>query len=102
MRRRAIKSQFVNALTKLRGHLMKCQKCRIVMKSGGVGELCREGALLTWECALLSTKLASLHRKAYDHPYDMIYACPDRTRHGADYASTAEPHMLSAMQDRLF
>lgn len=101
-RRRVIKSQFVNALTELRGHLRKCITCRVVMKSVGIGDLCREGKLLTFRVAMFSTRLATLHRAAYDHPNDFIYACPDRTRHGIDYSSTAEPHAFVAVQERLF
>lgn len=102
MRRRIVKSKFVQALTELRGHLMRCQTCRIVTKSAGIGDLCREGKLLTFDVVMQSTKLAALHRKAYDNPQDFIYACPDRTKHGVDYSSTAEPHLFTAMQDRLF
>lgn len=101
-RRRIIKSRFINALTELRGHLVKCTTCRVVMKSAGLGNLCREGRMLVFECALLSTKLAALHRRAYDNPQDMIYACPDRTRHGMDYSSTAEPHKVNSVQGWLF
>jgi len=72
------------------------------MKSVGIGDLCREGKLLVFETAKMSTRLATLHRKAYDHPNEFIYACPDRTKHGTDYASTAEPHVLTAVQERLF
>lgn len=101
-RRKIIKSRFANALTELRGHLTKCTQCRVVMKSVGIGELCREGKLLVFQVAIQSTKLATMHRKAYDHPNDFIYACPDRTRHGVDYSSTAEPHPVVGTQGRLF
>jgi hypothetical protein len=99
---RIVKSKFTSALTELRGHLAKCQTCRIVLKSVGIGDLCREGKLLTFNVALLSTKLATMHRKAYGDANGFIYACPDRSRHGLDWAATAEPHPLVATQDRLF
>ena len=101
-RRRIIKSQFANALNDLKTHLRNCLTCRVVMKSVGLGDLCREGRLLVFRVASFSGKLATLHRQAYDHPNNFIYACPDRTRHGVDYATTAEPHILMAVQERLF
>jgi hypothetical protein len=102
MKRKTIKSKFAGALTELRGHLGKCRTCRAAMKGDGYGELCREANALVFAVALSSMRLSTLHRKAYSDPGGFIYACPDRSIHGQDWASTAEPHPLVATQDWLF
>lgn len=102
MKRAPINSKFGMALTAMRGHLAKCTQCKAVLKGGSVGNMCEEGIALTHQTALLSTRLVALHRKAYGDPDHFIYACPDRTKHGKDYASTAEPHINVATQPELF
>jgi hypothetical protein len=72
------------------------------MKGGSSNRMCEEGVVLTHQTALLSTRLVALHRKAYNDPDHYIYACPDRTKHGVEYASTAEPHVNVATQPELF
>lgn len=86
----------------LKRHLLKCVGCRLVLKAQMQGKMCEEGIALTHKCAVASTRLVTLHRKAYNDPMGFIYACPDRTKHGNDYAVTAQPHLNVAIQDELF
>lgn len=102
MRRKISASKFSDALAKLRGHLGKCPKCKLVAKGLVFDSLCDEGIALTHAVALSSVRLISLHRKAYGDPGGYIYACPDRSKHGEDYAKTAEPHLNVAIQEGLF
>lgn len=102
MRRPIIKSQFAKALTELRGHLKSCDKCKLVLKGNAFNLECNTGQVLSFRVAVMSERLSTLHRKAYNNPHGFIYACPDRSRHGGDYALTAEPHPLVATQDTLF
>ena len=95
-------SAFVKKLEELRKHLMKCTKCKLVTKAIIFDVMCPEGLALTHQVAALSVRLTTLHRKAYSDPHGFIYACPDRMRHGKDYAMTAEPHPNIATQPELF
>lgn len=102
MRRKKYTSKFSDALTALRGHLTKCPQCRLVSRALVFGSMCNEGVALTHAVAMSSQRLVTLHRKAYSDPGGYIYACPDRMRHGEDYAKTAEPHLNVAIQEGLF
>lgn len=102
MRRKVVTSKFSDALTVLRGHLNKCPKCKLVSRALVYDSLCNEGIALTHAVALSSVRLITLHRKAYNNPDGFIYACPDRSKHGDDYAKTAEPHLNVAIQEELF
>jgi hypothetical protein len=102
MKRHIKGGPFVVALTNLRGHLRSCPACRSMRKGGYVLGMCEEGIVLTHEMALAATSLATQHRKAHDHPGSMIYPCPDVTKHGLAYSSTAQPYMATAVQDELF
>lgn len=101
-KRKSMDSAFVKALGELRTHLKNCEKCRLVSKSLIFDVMCNEGIGLCHKLAGLSLRLTSLHRKAYNDPNGFIYACPDRGRHGKDYAMTAEPHPNVATQPELF
>lgn len=102
MRRKKYSSKFADALIALRGHLNKCDKCRLVSHGMIYDSLCDQGIALTHAVAFASVRLITLHRKAYNNPGGYIYACPDRSRHGEDYAKTAEPHLNVAVQGELF
>lgn len=102
MRRKVSASKFSDALAKLRGHLNKCPKCKLVSRGLIYDSMCTEGIALTHAVALASVRLISLHRKAYSNPDGYIYACPERSKHGEDYAKTAEPHINVAVQEGLF
>jgi hypothetical protein len=102
MRRKVSTSKFADALAELRKHLGKCPKCKLVSRGIIYDSMCNEGIALTHAMALASVRLITLHRKAYSDPDKYIYACPDRMRHGEDYAKTAEPHLNVAVQEGLF
>lgn len=102
VKRKSMDSAFVKTLGELRGHLAKCDRCKLVSKGIIFDVMCNEGITLTHKTAALSVRLVSLHRKAYGDPNGFIYACPDRMRHGKDYAATAEPHPNVATQPELF
>lgn len=103
MRRKKVSTtKFADALATLRGHLQKCPKCKLVSRGLIFDNLCNEGVALTHAVAFASMRLVTLHRKAYNDPNGYIYACPDRMRHGEDYAKTAEPHLNVAVQEGLF
>lgn len=93
---------FVVALTNLRGHLRKCADCRLAVGGMVTNRMCAEGIILTHRMAKVSTALASQHRAAHNNPGEMIYPCPDVTKHGLAYSSTAQPYVASAMQEKLF
>ena len=102
MRRRVSTSRFAQTLAELRKHLRNCPQCRLVTKAIVFGSMCNEGIALTHQLAHQSIRLETLHRKAYADPSKYIYACPDRMKHGEDYARTAEPHLNVAVQMELF
>lgn len=102
MKRAPVGTKFGTALTAMRGHLAKCRECKAVMHGGSADRMCEEGIKLTHQVALLSLRLTTLHRKAYNDPNGYIYACPNRAMHGKDYATTAEPHLNVATQSELF
>ena len=102
MKRAAVSTKFGAALTAMRGHLAKCRECKAVMHGGSADRMCEEGIKLTHQVALLSLRLSTLHRKAYNDPNGYIYACPNRALHVEYYARTAEPHINVATQDELF
>lgn len=102
MQRRIKGGPFTVALTKLRSHLRTCYDCRTVAKGAGYGPMCEEGLMLTHQMVIRANRLAAQHRAAHDHPGEMIYPCPDVTKHGVDYSSTAQPFMATAVQDELF
>lgn len=92
----------VKALVLLRLHLNKCYDCRGAIRGLSPKKMCDEGMILTVEAAKSFSAIASLHRKALDNPGNVIYACPDRKRHGAGYVETATPYVAQEIQDRLF
>lgn len=102
MRRKKYSSKFSDALAALRGHLTKCPKCKLVSRGLIYDSMCNEGIALTHAMVFTSVRLIALHRKAYSDPNGYIYACPDRSKHGEDYAKTAEPHLNVAIQEELF
>lgn len=102
MERKITGGPFVVALTKLRGHIRKCYECRSALKGDGSEDMCATGRHMTLLMAYSATQVANLHRKAHNNPQNMIYPCPDTTKHGIAYSSTAMPYMATAVQEELF
>lgn len=102
MRRKVSTSRFAQTLAELRKHLKTCPQCRLVTKAIVFGVMCNEGIALTHMLAQQSQRLETLHRRAFSDPGGYIYPCPDRSRHGVDYARTVEPHLNVAIQEGLF
>lgn len=90
------------AVIELQEHLRKCAKCKHAVAAGERFGLCNEGALKTLALATAAAGLSTLHKHALDNPGGMVYPCPDRMKHGYEYATTAEPVFANAVQEELF
>lgn len=89
-------------LTKLRRHLIKCDKCRGARKALNLDGMCDEAKLLTLSAADEYDHIIELRRKAHSAGMDIIYPCPDIAAHGQSYALTVRPYEVHAVQDGLF
>lgn len=63
---------------------------------------CRDGLMLIMAIARQADKLLKLKRAAIVNKADVIYACPDLSKHGDAYAMTAMPFKPDAIQGELF
>lgn len=88
--------------TKLRRHLIKCDKCRGARKALNLNGMCDDGKLLTLSAADEFDDIIELRRRAHAAGRNIVYACPDIAAHGESYALTARPFEVHAAQDGLF
>jgi hypothetical protein len=89
------------AVIALQNHLRKCTQCKHAVSSQERWALCDDGTRMTWDLAKASAGLSTLHKHALDNPGGMIYPCPDRMKHGFEYATTVEPVFGIAVQEEL-
>lgn len=90
------------AVIELTEHLRKCTKCKHAVDAQERFGLCAEGQGKTLALAKAARGLSVLHKHALDNPGGMVYPCPDRMKHGYEYATTVEPVFGTAVQEELF
>ena len=93
---------FVQAVTMLRAHLVKCFECRYAYNTNEPNGVCLTGVMLGMQVAKSCDKMFALKRKAVSTINNYVYACPDVASHGEAYALTAQPLAVVATQDELF
>lgn len=89
------------AVIEVTEHLRKCTRCKNAMTAEEPWAMCREGVVKSFALVKAAKGLSVLHKHALDNPDGVVYPCPDRMKHGYEYATTAEPVYVIAVQDRL-
>jgi hypothetical protein len=89
-------------MIELKRHLRTCARCISAKKAAVFTLLCPTGLRLTVNAALLYDDLIRLKVAAHNHPGNVIFACPDLSKHGASYSLTAYPYIATGIQDTLF
>lgn len=102
MRKPIVLPKAVQALVKMRLHMMRCMACKHGITGMMPESICNEGRYLVLVAAKEFTAIAKLHKLAADNPGGIIYPCPDRRKHGPGYVDTATPYVAHEIQDGLF
>ena len=90
-----------DAMIELKRHLRSCKTCHSARKVADPGWMCKTGMRLTLRAADKYDLLISLRQKAFASKQNIVFACPDTSKHGQAYALTALPLHVVAIQDRL-
>jgi len=93
---------FVQAVTSMRAHIVKCYECRNAYATNEPNTVCLTGVMLGMQVAKTCDKMFTLKRQAVSTINEHVYACPDISVHGEAYALTAQPLSVVATQDGLF
>jgi hypothetical protein len=89
-------------LIELSKHMRSCRDCVRARKMGEPLMMCKTGTVMTLNAANDLADIFRLRIAAHTKHPGAIFACPDLTLHGAAYALTATPYMVTAIQDALF
>lgn len=89
-------------LVELNRHLKVCRQCTGAMKADDQYGLCQHtsGLILTLArtyATVIPRRLAIGRTKI-----PRVFACPDLSKHGKSYAMTAEPLIVTGVQEELF
>jgi hypothetical protein len=91
-----------DAMITLKRHLRSCGKCSVARKAADPYLMCRAGLNLTLRAADRYDLLISLRVKAHASEHDTVFACPDTSAHGSAYALTAQPLLVTGVQEGMF
>lgn len=89
-------------LIELKRHLRTCATCMAAKKARDFISMCALGLRLTVDAAMQYDDLIKLKIAAHKHPGNIIYACPDKSKHGKAFELTAYPYIATGIQDALF
>lgn len=89
-------------LVELNRHLKMCKQCTGAMKAHDQYGLCDHTTGLILTLAKTYASVIPRRLRAGRAAPSRIYACPDLTKHGKAYAMTAEPLIVTGVQDGLF
>lgn len=90
------------AVIEVTEHMRKCTRCKHAADAGEPWGMCHEGVLKAFALVKAARGLSVLHKHALDTPDGTVYPCPDRMKHGYEYATTAEPVFVTMIQEELF
>ncbi len=93
---------FAQAVTALRAHMNRCAKCKYILHDITAECRCMEGMRRAAQVVKTCDALFKAKRNADSTINDYVYACPDISMHGVDYALTAQPLSVNAAQEGLF
>lgn len=93
---------FFNALVNLRAHMKECYECRYLLHDEESVPGCAKGMRLTFSVVFAMDKLLKAKLAAVHSAEQIIYPCPDVTKHGDGYALVARPMKAIGTQDGLF
>lgn len=88
-------------LLELKRHFNTCDTCRGAIKVHDQDQLCKWAAMKILAVARSWESNIALRLKARRSGEQFIFRCPDLNKHGPAYAMTAEPLMVTGVQDRL-
>lgn len=88
-------------LLELKRHFNTCDACRGAIKCHADDMLCKWATLRIVAVARSWESNIALRLKARRSGEQFVYRCPDLSKHGPAYAMTAEPLMVTGVQDRL-
>jgi hypothetical protein len=95
-------NRLADILNELKRHLKSCSKCTGAMKVRDQRALCDHtvGLILTaaWNYDTVIPRRITAGRKKDPR----VFACPDLSKHGKAYSMTAEPLIVSGVQDGLW
>lgn len=90
-----------NALIALKRHLRTCKECKVAIKCGIPRDMCLQGLNCTIQAAKLYDGVISARVAAKSNGGELLFLCPDTSKHGMAYALTALPVAVTGVQDRL-
>lgn len=85
----------------LNHHMRTCRACSIAKRSKVLDDMCPAGMQAMFRVTIRLDDLVKLRIKAHQQGMRYIFACPDTSKHGKAYESTATPLTVVAVQDRL-
>lgn len=88
-------------LLELKRHFNTCDTCRGAIKVHDQEMLCKWATLNIVAVAKAWEANIAMRLKARRSGEQFIYRCPDLNKHGPAYAATAEPLMVTGIQERL-
>lgn len=89
-------------LVELNRHLKMCKQCTGAMKARDQYGLCDHTVGLILTLAKTYSGVIPRRLAVGRTRIPRVYACPDLTKHGKSYAMTAEPLIVTGVQDGLF
>ncbi len=94
-------STLSDGLIALRRHLRSCAECISARKRGEPRQICEYGLRMVLYAADHYESIIRLRVAAHNSGENIVYACPDTSRHGKAYPLVALPLVVTGFQDRL-
>lgn len=88
-------------LLELKRHFNTCDTCVSAVKARDNDLLCKWATVRILDIARKWDSNIALRLKARRSGGDFVYRCPDLNKHGPAYSMTAEPLMVTGVQDAL-
>lgn len=99
---REFNDPFFDALVKFQRHITGCYDCKAGIATSQDSRMCIYGVIAGAEMAKRMAELMALKRAAIQSDADIMFACPDLSKHGMGYATVARPMRVVGYQDGLF
>jgi hypothetical protein len=94
-------NQIALILLELKRHFNTCQQCRGAMTGHDYDQLCKFATLKLVKVAKLWDVNIDARLKARRSGRPFVYACPRLSAHSEAYAMTAEPLLVTGVQETL-
>lgn len=95
-------NRLADLLIELKRHIRSCKNCQGAIKTRDKSMICDHAIGLILTAAFTYDRVIPRRIAAKKAGADHVFSCPDLSAHGKAYQLTAEPLLVTGIQDGLF